>query len=253
MSRILVTGASKGIGRQIAAELARRGHHVVATARNPRTLDDLAVAQTLRLDVTDQASVDAAIRAAGPVDVLVSNAGEIILASVEDSPVPEIERLFDVNAIGAIRVTQAVIPVMREIGGGRLVYMSSVAGRAALPMIGAYASSKWALEAIAETLAIEVRRFGIVVNVVEPGAVDSGALDDPPTYAGSGRYLDLAAQTAIAGTMLSVDAVARATADVIDDGDPRLRIPVGGAAEMLTAAANDWPADRPFEPVPYNW
>src|SRR5882724_3977399 len=109
MSSILITGASRGIGRAAAVELARRGHRVVATARDPRALDGLDVDQRLSLDVTDQASVDAAVVQAGEVDVLVSNAGVIFRAAVEASPIAEIERLYAQNTAGAVRVAQAVL------------------------------------------------------------------------------------------------------------------------------------------------
>jgi NADP-dependent 3-hydroxy acid dehydrogenase YdfG len=165
MSSILITGASKGIGRAAAAELARRGHRVVATARDPRTLDGLDVDQRLRLDVTDHAAVEQA----GEVDVLISNAGVIFRAAVEASPAAEIERLYAQNTVGAIRVTQAVLPQMRQRKKGRLLFVSSVAGRTVLPGNAAYTATKWALEAFAETLAIEVAGFGIDVTLRCPG------------------------------------------------------------------------------------
>jgi NADP-dependent 3-hydroxy acid dehydrogenase YdfG len=133
MSSILITGSSKGVGRATAAELARRGHRVVATARDPRTLNGLDVDQRLRLDVTDQASVDTAIAQAGEIDVLISNAAVIFHAAAEASPVSEYERLYAQNTAGAIRVTQAVLPQMRRRGKGRLLYVSSAAGRTPLP------------------------------------------------------------------------------------------------------------------------
>jgi NADP-dependent 3-hydroxy acid dehydrogenase YdfG len=125
MQSVLITGASKGIGRAAAAELARRGHRVIATARDPRTLDDLDVDQRLRLDVTDQSSVDDAIKQAGEVDVLISNAGVIFAGAVEASPIAEIERLFAQNTFGAVRVSQAVLPQMRERRKGRLLFVYS--------------------------------------------------------------------------------------------------------------------------------
>ena len=100
MSSILITGASKGIGRATAVEVAQRGHRVVATARDPHSLDGLDVDQRLRLDVTDQASVDGAIAQAGEIDVFISNAGTIFAAAVEASPIAEIERLFAENTAG---------------------------------------------------------------------------------------------------------------------------------------------------------
>lgn len=253
MSRILITGASKGIGRAIASELAARGHDVIATARDPRTLTDLPVGLRLPLDVTDQRSVDAAVDAAGPVDVLLSNAGEIFLASVEDSPADEIERLFAVNTFGAIRVARAVLPAMRERGSGNLVFMSSAVGRVTLPLIGTYAATKWALECFAETLAIEVRRFGVHVQLLEPGSVASGALDAPLVHPGTGLYAALAGQVSLGDSMLSVGAVAAATADAIEADEHPLRVPIGDAAEQLVGLGRRWPADRPFEPAPFDW
>jgi NADP-dependent 3-hydroxy acid dehydrogenase YdfG len=189
MSSVLVTGASKGIGRATAAELARRSHRVIATARDPRILDDLDVDRRLRLDVTDQASVEAALAQAGDIDVLISNAGTIFAAAVEASPINEIERLYQQNTSGAIRVTQSVLPQMRQRHGGRLIFVSSVSGRVVFPGQAAYAATKWALEAFAETLAIELKDFGIGVTLAEPGPVSSGALDNMKAYTLGARTL----------------------------------------------------------------
>jgi NADP-dependent 3-hydroxy acid dehydrogenase YdfG len=134
MSSVLITGASQGIGRATAAELSRRGHHVIATARKLEDLDGLDVAARLWLDVTDQASIDAAFAEAGEVDALISNAGVAFSASVESLPPEDLERIFAVNTSGTLRVTQAVLPAMRERGAGHIVYVSSLLGRVALPM-----------------------------------------------------------------------------------------------------------------------
>src|ERR1700729_890395 len=182
MASVLITGTSKGIGRATAAEFARRGHRVVATARDPQSLADLDVDQRLPLDVTDPASVTAAVQAAGEIDVLVSNAGEIFYAAVEATPPDKFAQLFDLNTVGALRVAQAVLPGMRTRGHGRLLFMSSVAGRVVLPPGAAYAATKWALEALVESLAIEVAPFGLEAALLEPGRVSSGALDDVTTY-----------------------------------------------------------------------
>src|SRR5580693_2807552 len=174
MARILITGASRGIGRGTAVALAARGHEVIATARDVTSLGDVPAALRLSLDVTDQASVDAAIARAGRVDVLVSNAGATVRAPVETVPVAEVQHIIEVNTLGALRVAQAVLPGMRAQGSGQIVFISSIQGRLVLPLIGPYAASKWALEALAETLAIETGHFGIKVSIMQPGAVSSG-------------------------------------------------------------------------------
>jgi NADP-dependent 3-hydroxy acid dehydrogenase YdfG len=255
MSSILITGASKGIGRASAIELAARGHRVIATARNPETLRELDVAERLALDVTDQASVDAAILAAGEVDILVSNAGAIFTATIEASPVEEIERLFAQNTIGAMRVTKALLPSMRERGRGRLLYVSSVVGRIVRPGAAAYGATKWALEAFVEALETEVGHFGIHAVLLEPGAVDSGALDNPPSYGlPEEPYARLLEQVGdLRGAMISTEDVARAIADAAERDSLPLRIPVGPVAERVLAVWRDAPTDQPFLPAPLDW
>ena len=135
MSSVLITGASRGIGRAIALELAGRGHRVIATARQPESLADLPVDQRLQLDVTDQDSVDQAIKDAGEIDVLVSNAGAAVRAPLESVPLAELEQLFQLNTFGPLRVVQGVLPAMRERGSGRLVFVSSIQGRLVLRAI----------------------------------------------------------------------------------------------------------------------
>lgn len=248
MSSILITGASKGVGRATAAELAKRGHNVIATARDPQTLADLDVAQRLRLDVTDADSIQAAIEEAGPVDTFISNAGVIFAAAVEASPIAEIQRLYDLNTVGAIRVTQAVLPQMRERGSGRLLYVSSVAGRVVLPGNSAYTASKWALEAFAETLSIELAGFGIDVTIAEPGPISSGALDDMTAYTLPGDpYSALLAGGPIPPEMMSSpEQVAEAIADLVEKPEVPLRVPVGGVAQHVLAARDAAPYDKPF-------
>ncbi len=249
MSRVLITGASKGIGRATAVELAKRGHEVVATARDPRALDDLDVAAKLRLDVTDQGSVDAAIAQAGEVDALISNAGVIFRAAVEASPLDEVERLYAQNTIGALRVTQALLPQMRARAAGRLIFVSSVGGRIVLPGSSAYAATKWALEAFAESLAIELDGTGVEVALAEPGAVSSGALDDPLTYSlPDDPYAGKLAGEVPAEMFVTPEFVGAALADLVEAPEAPLRVPVGPMAAAILAGRDAAPFDRPFVP-----
>lgn len=255
MSRVLVTGASKGIGRATVRELAARGHHVVATARSRAALEDLPAVARLALDVTDQESVAAALAAAEELDALISNAGETLRAPAESVPLTEVGRLFQLNTVGALRVAQAVLPGMRARGRGRLLFVSSIAGRVVVPLGGAYAASKWALEALAEAIAIEAGHFGVKVTLLEPGAVSSGGSERAATLlGGDDPYLPLARQLAVArADSITVEEVAQAVADTLEDPDPPLRLPVGRPAATLLAARHATADDVPFRIAPLRW
>ncbi|MFD7996817.1 SDR family oxidoreductase [Streptomyces mexicanus] len=255
MSSVLITGASSGIGKATAIELAHRGHRVIATARRPETLADLPVHQRLRLDVTDQDSVDQALRAAGRVDVLVSNAGATVRAPLESVSLTEVERLYQLNTVGALRVTQGVLPGMRERGSGRIVFVSSVQGRLVLPIIGPYGASKWALEALAETLAIETGHFGVKVSIVQPGAVSTnGAEQARAFFAHDDPYTPLLQQLgALRGEVITAEEVAAVVADTIEQPDPPLRVPAGAPAERVLRARKEAPEDKPFLPAEIDW
>jgi NADP-dependent 3-hydroxy acid dehydrogenase YdfG len=249
MSSVLITGASKGIGRAIATEATKRGHRVVATARDPRTLDDLDVDQRLALDVTDPETIAAAVAAAGDIDTLVSNAGVIFYAAVEATPPEELARLFDRNTLGSLRVAQAVMPGMRARGSGRLLFMSSVVGRVVLPPNAAYAATKWALEALVEALAIETAPLGLQAALLEPGAVSSGALDDVDWFRlPDDPYVHLGTGGIDGRTFLTPEDVAAEVVDAVEAEHLPLRIPVGGPARALLAARRGAPDDVPFVP-----
>jgi NADP-dependent 3-hydroxy acid dehydrogenase YdfG len=252
MSSVLITGASRGIGRAVAVEFAHRGHRVVATARDPRTLAELDVGQRLALDVTDDASVTAAVAAAGDIDIVIANAGAIFYAAVEATPLAEMQRLLNLNTIGAIRVAQAVLPQMRERGDGKLMFMSSVVGRVVLPPNAAYAATKWALEALVEALAIEVAPLGIQAALLEPGAVSSGALDDVTTYTlPEDPYTAILRGGGPRAGIVTPEQVAAEVADAAEKPQLPLRIPIGDAARALLAARHSSPDDIPFIATKY--
>lgn len=242
VQRALVTGASRGIGRALVAELVGRGLEVIATARRADDLAGLPAVARLPLDVTSDASVAAAVEAAGRVDVLVNNAGISIGASVEDIPADVALAMFDTNVVGPLRLIKAFLPSMREEGSGTVVNVSSVGGQVAFPLNGANAASKHALEALSETLAMEVRRFGIRVLVVQLGAVATGMYEKQERYF-SPAYADLdqAQQNAYQNHQarqvdLTAEQAAHGIADAIADAGSPLRTPIGqDAAEIIAA------------------
>ena len=244
MGRVLITGCSTGFGRAAAVELTKRGHEVVATARKPETLDDLDVAARLRLDVDDDASVGAALAEAGRVDVLVNNAGFGVMGPVEGVPLDEARRMIETNLFGAVRMIQAVMPQMRERGEGTIVNVTSLAGRVAAPLNGFYSASKWALEAISESLHYEAGHFGIRIRIVEPGIFETGfqsneffyGLDGPP-YDELQRQWDSVRGVLIGGDdPPGAEPVAAVIADAIESTERKLRWPVGDDATMVLAA-----------------
>ncbi|RZJ13668.1 MAG: SDR family oxidoreductase [Rubrivivax sp.] len=172
MNTILITGCSSGFGLETARLFLERGWHVVATMRTPRT-DLLPPADRLRvlqLDVTDTASICAAVDAAGPIDVLVNNAGFGAPSPFELTGMDTVRALFETNTFGTVAVTQAVLPQMRERGSGIIINVTSSVTYRPLPLVGLYRAAKAAVNALTESLASEVEPFGVRVRLVLPGS-----------------------------------------------------------------------------------
>jgi NAD(P)-dependent dehydrogenase (short-subunit alcohol dehydrogenase family) len=244
MARVLITGCSTGFGRAAAVELTRRGHEVVATARRPEVLDDLEVAARLPLDVDDDASVAAAVAAAGDVDALVNNAGFGVIGPVELVPLAEARRGMETNFFGTVRMIQAVLPGMRARGSGTIVNVTSLAGRVAPPLDGFYSATKFAVEGMSEALHYEVGHFGIRVRLVEPGVFETGfqsnverfGVDRPPYDELDRQWSDARGRLIGGVDAPGPEAVAAAIADAVEATEPQLRWPVGVDAEMVVAA-----------------
>jgi NAD(P)-dependent dehydrogenase (short-subunit alcohol dehydrogenase family) len=174
---VLITGCSSGIGRAVAERLAGGGQRVYATARRPESIADLAErgCETLALDVLDEESMRAAVAhvegAEGAVGALVNNAGYGQSGAIEAVPIDQVRRNFETNLLGYMRMAQLVLPGMRRQGAGRIVNMSSVAGRVTMPGSGYYSATKFAIEAMSDALRFEVRGFGVQVVIVEPGPI----------------------------------------------------------------------------------
>ena len=239
--RILVTGAARAIGRATVEECTRRGHEVVATARDPKLLDDLDVAARLELDVRDDDSVRTALRAAGELDAVVSNAALSGSGPVEGFPFGRFHDVMDTNFYGPLRVAQALIPAWRERGRGVFVNVSSVQGRVATPLEAPYAASKYALEALSETMHYELAHFGIRVVIVEPGYIAPG-MKPSEDHVGPAAYAELWDQWKGTDTKLNAEGrpgpeiVGVAIADAIERPETPLRVPVGADAEMIFSA-----------------
>lgn len=252
---VLITGASTGIGRATAELLAARGYRVLATMRSPDKARDLAEAAKangwdltiLPLDVRDDASVRAALDRAGDVDVLVNNAGFEVWGPLEEMTVGDLKDQFETNVFGPFRLITTLLPSMRRRGHGVIVNVSSVAGRVAGPLNGLYAASKYALEALTETLNIEAGHFGVRAHIIEPGAVDTpfpgnrrlvgaGAGGESP-YAPlveewEGAFSRLSGPL---GSRTQPQAVAAIILEAIERGE-KLRYPAGPDAQMVLLA-----------------
>jgi NAD(P)-dependent dehydrogenase (short-subunit alcohol dehydrogenase family) len=254
---VLVTGCSSGIGRAAALALHRAGLPVYASARRPETLEELAGAglTTLALDVTDEASMQAAVERIrsdhGAVGVLVNNAGYALQGPLETTSMGQARAQFETNVFGLVRLTQLVLPGMREQGWGRIVNISSMGGRFTFPGGGFYHASKHAVEALSDALRYEVAPFGVAVVLVEPGPVSTAfgdtavaSIHDSPdedapddAYSGFRRALGARYAQAYDGSPTSLasspEAVARAIVRAVRSRRPRARYTVGPVAKTL--------------------
>ena len=255
---VVVTGASSGIGAAIARELAGRGFRVFGTVRRPEDGADLqrAGVTPVRMDVTDQASIASAraeveqALAGAPLAALVNNAGVPAAGPLELLPLEDLRRVVEVNLVGVVAVTQAFLPLLKA-AHGRIVNMSSVAGRRAMPFMGPYSASKFALEAVSDSLRRELLPFGVDVIVVEPGSIQSKIWDkvramDISRYGGTPyqrvleRFRDIVLRSGEQG--LPADRVARAVARALVARRPPTRILV--VDSVLAQKLVEWLPDR---------
>lgn len=249
----LITGCSSGFGKEIASAALANGDRVVATARNASDLDELVAAGggraiAARLDVTDADSILSAVRVAsetfGGVDVLVNNAGVSYFAGVEESDDDDVRRLFEINFFGLMRVTDAVLPILRTRRSGTIVNIASIAGLNGFASVGYYSASKFAVEGISEALAHEVQPFGIRVLVVEP----SGLRTDWARSAAEARrpiadYDDTPLRAQVSGARNApapqAGNPAKAAAAVVHDvatNGTNLHLPLGAGSVAVTLA-----------------
>ena len=252
---ILVTGCSSGIGLATADLLVKAGHIVYATARRPETLASLqtAGAHTMALDVTSEESMEAAVKTIeaehGRVGVLVNNAGYGEYGTIEETDLDKVRTMFETNVFGLARLTQLVLPGMREAGAGRVVNIGSMGGRITFPVGGYYHATKYAVEAITDALRNEVRPFGIKVVLVEPGLIrtqfgDTAMGSEAHAPTDSSPYAALLAASASSTTggydnrilATGPETVARIILKAVESGHPRSRYVVTPAARAMITA-----------------
>ena len=246
---VLITGCSSGIGEATAIRFSQEGYRVYATMRNPEGMSETLKEalkrdeghKVLALDVNDSVSIKRAIaevqEESGRIDVLINNAGISSISSIEEIEMEEAKAVFETNVFGVLRVTQEVIRGMRERRSGTVVNVSSVAGRLVTAGHGIYAASKHALEAISESLAIEINQFGVRVILIEPGFIstailskaDSIILEDTPYAEHLTRLVSMYEEAQL--TADSPDAVAGCIVNALNDSSHGFRYVVGSGAQ----------------------
>jgi NAD(P)-dependent dehydrogenase (short-subunit alcohol dehydrogenase family) len=259
MSKVwFVTGSSRGLGRNFVEAALSRGDKVAATARNTQSLDELVAVYgdavlPLELDVIDKAAVFESVKRAkehfGSLDVIVNNAGYAQIGAIEELTEQDLRDQLETNLFGALWMIQAALPCLREQRSGHIIQLSSAAGLMAMPLSGAYSASKWALEALNESLAQEIADFGIKVTVIEPGGfatrggknpdpLNNGHLSEPnPIYDGLRQRIATFAGKQPAGDPA---AAAQALLKLVDSDNPPLRVLFGaGFYPMIQQAYAD--------------
>ncbi|RYZ42521.1 MAG: SDR family NAD(P)-dependent oxidoreductase [Sphingobacteriales bacterium] len=248
-----ITGASRGFGSIWAEAALRRGDKVAATARNVDSIAHLKEqfgdqVLTLELDVTNAEQAKTTVQQAfdhfGRIDVLLNNAGYSLVGTIEESTAADVKAMYDTNIFGTISVIQAALPLLRKQGGGHILGVSSNVGHVTLPVIGYYCSSKWAFEAIHESLAAEIAQFNIKVTIIEPGAyaTEFGSQESLKFAAGMDIYKDYKEQ--FFGTLKSMErgdpkATPNAIFSVVDAENPPLRLFLGSHCLPLMRSTYD--------------
>lgn len=245
MNTVLITGTSTGFGRETASHFIEQGWNVIATMRDPAasTLPNSDRLRVLPLDVTDAASIRDAVAEAGPVDVLVNNAGIGWLNAIEGTPMEMVRRIFETNTFATIAMMQAVLPGMRERGGGVIVNVSSSVTIKPLPLLSVYRASKAAVNALSESAALELEAFGIRVATILPGAAPGTSFGDtartqiernggfPEAYADFAGQTVAAMQQAASGPVTTAQDVAEAVFRAAVDPQMQATLPAGADAE----------------------
>jgi NAD(P)-dependent dehydrogenase (short-subunit alcohol dehydrogenase family) len=238
-------------------QLSRRDHEVVATGRRLEDMADLPATERLVLDLTNPQSIDDAMAAAGRLDVVINNAAMSVSGPVEAVPANLVEQVLATNVLGPLRIMQAVLPTMRGRGTGRILNISSPAGRFAPPLEGVLSASKAALEMLSEAIRFETGHFGVQVTIVEPGTIRTEMTERQQKFE-LPEYVPLVKQYAQRFALYrqrrapSAEQIASEIADLIDRRSLPLRVPVGLRSERLFARLSPSLLGRLVR-SPYKW
>lgn len=249
---VLITGASSGVGQTTARLLSQRGFAVVGTSRNPSSADGVPGVEMLPLDVraddSVRACVEAVVNRSGRLDVLINNAGYELAGAVEELSLEEAKAQFETNFFGVIRMVNAVLPLMRQQTRGHIINVGSLTGLAAIPFLGIYSASKFALEGYTEALRQEVRPFNIQVSLTEAGFLRTPMMNHRQVAARRMTEYDACRQRALSAVRASEDkapgpdVVADVLLEIVSSSSPRLRYLIGQQAKSVARLRRFLPA-----------
>lgn len=260
---IIVTGASSGMGKVTAKRLIGEGHIVYGAARrleNMKDLEDIG-GHAIRMDITDETEVSEAIdrvmREEGRIDVLVNNAGYAVYGAIEQVPIEDARRQFEVNLFGLASLTQKVLPIMREQRQGRIINISSVGGKIYSPLGAWYHATKHALEGWSDVLRIETSQFGIKVSIVEPGAIETeftDVMNEPMLTLSKGGPYEQMSEAVVSGSAkyydgspsTQPDVIAKVISKAIRAKKPKTRYAAGKLSGQVLMARR-WLSDKAFD------
>jgi NAD(P)-dependent dehydrogenase (short-subunit alcohol dehydrogenase family) len=248
----LITGASSGVGQSAARLLSQRGYRVFGTSRNPPAVNPMPEVEMLSLDVraddSARACVDAVLTRSGHIEVLINNAGYELAGALEELSPEEARAQFETNFFGVVRMVGAVLPLMRRQKQGRIINVSSLSGVSAIPFLGVYSASKFALEGYTEALRHEVKPFNIHVSLVEPGFLKTPMMNHREQAANRVAEYDPWRQRALDAIRgheekgPGPEAVAETLLQIVSSEAPRLRYLVGGQAKTVARLRRFLPA-----------
>ncbi len=257
--RVLVTGASSGIGRSIAKLLHAKGYEVLGTSRDPETIKNkLPGVKYFALNLQDTKSIDSLIPQIALIDILINNAGQGQVGPFEEVPIEKVRSLYEVNLFGIVQLTQAILPSMRKRGRGVIINLSSLSGIFGVGFTSVYCGTKFALEGMFRSLRQEVRPFGIKVVQIEPGYIATGFKQDPYMDESSDYYETAKKFKAIRDHNIETGAkpeeVAKKVLFILGQKDPKPAYPVGGDAprnaflsRILPVRLVEWFQRKKFE------